>query len=297
MPVCRIIGTAVIALSVAFGAVAHGQRVERDADSATLLQRVGERVERYFARAQSLVCLETVTWHPLDAGFGLEAMSREIESELALAWDGVEAGPVAREIRTHRRVLRVNGRPPRPRDPRNCTTAEQTEMESAPLSMLLPAVRDEYGFKLAGTRTVKGRDVLLLDFVERARPRVESSVVEGNDDCINYSIDGGSRGRLWIDAASYDVLRLERRLPPMLDIPLPRSIARRAAQSAFFTLERSDTTIDFQPVTFRDPDEILTLPVSSVEMRITRGSGTPRLRTTTEYSAYRRFLTGSRILR
>ncbi len=47
---------------------------------------------------------------------------------------------------------------------------------------------------------------------------------------------------------------------------------------------------------FHDPDEVLILPVSMIEMRETRGSGIPRLRTTTEYTDYRRFLTDSRIV-
>ena len=48
---------------------------------------------------------------------------------------------------------------------------------------------------------------------------------------------------------------------------------------------------------FRDPDEVLLLPVSMIEMRETRGACGPRLRTTTEYTDYRRFLTGGRIVR
>jgi hypothetical protein len=38
------------------------------------------------------------------------------------------------------------------------------------------------------------------------------------------------------------------------------------------------------------------LPVSSTSIRITRGAGMPRLRTITEYSGYKRFLTGGRVV-
>ncbi len=290
-------GVVVAAASVVSAAVAARQGVEGDGELRRVLQRVGEGVERYFARAQSIVCLETVTWLPLGPSPGLGEMSRRIESELSLAWDAAGAGQAARDIRTVRRVLRVNGRPPRPHDPRNCTTPEQTETEAAPLSMLLPEMRDQYRFKLAGTRRVQGRQTLLVDYVETARPRIESSLVEGNEDCISYTIDGGSRGRVWIDADSYDVVRLDRHVSGMLDIPLPRKLVQRYGYTSELTLERSDTTIAFESVEFRDPDEVLILPVSMVEMRETRGSGVPRLRTTTEYTDYRRFLTGSRIVR
>ena len=163
--------------------------------------------------------------------------------------------------------------------------------------MLLPDVRERYRFKLAGIRRLKGRDAVMLDFVEKARARVASQLVAGKDDCISYTVDGGSRGRIWIDAGSYDVLRLEQHVGGMLDIPLPRELVRRSGFTGSLTLDRSDTTIDFEAVEFHDPDEVLVLPVSAIETRETRGGGVPRLRTTTEYTAYRRFLTGSRIVR
>jgi hypothetical protein len=62
-------------------------------------------------------------------------------------------------------------------------------------------------------------------------------------------------------------------------------------------MERWDSSIRFKPVSFTEPDETLVLPVSISTLRITRGSGTPRLRTTTSYSSYKRFLTGGRVVK
>jgi hypothetical protein len=47
---------------------------------------------------------------------------------------------------------------------------------------------------------------------------------------------------------------------------------------------------------FDNPEETLVLPVSSSSLRVTQGAGTPRMRVTTEYQHYRRFLTGGRIV-
>ena len=293
----RVIGLALAAASLVTASVVARQDAGADRDLQSVLHRVGQTVERYFARAQSIVCLETVTWLPLDTGPALDTMPREIESELSLAWDAVDGDRPAREIKTVRRVLTVNGRPPRRDDPRNCTTPEQTDTETAPLSMLLPGVQEEYRFKLAGPRRERGRDTVILDFVEKARPTVTSSLVEGKEDCLSYTIDGGTRGRIWIDARSFDVLRLDQHVGGMLDIPLPRRMAQRVGHASALTLERAMTTVRFEPVEFHDPDEILVLPVSVIEMRETRGSGIRRLRTTTDYSGYRRFLTGGRIVR
>ena len=63
-----------------------------------------------------------------------------------------------------------------------------------------------------------------------------------------------------------------------------------------WTMERWDSSIRFKRVRFQDPEETLVLPVESSTLQITRGAGTPRLRTSTQYHAYRRFITGGRVV-
>jgi hypothetical protein len=52
----------------------------------------------------------------------------------------------------------------------------------------------------------------------------------------------------------------------------------------------------FKRVTFENPQETLVLPESLTSIRITRGSGMPRLRTQTQYKNYKRFLTNGRVV-
>jgi hypothetical protein len=113
---------------------------------------------------------------------------------------------------------------------------------------------------------------------------------------VSFEVEGGKRGRLWIDAESFDVLRLDESLNGMVDIPLPKKAARVPGGSLFWTLERMDTSIRFKAVTFSNPDETIVLPATMSSFRITRGSGTPRLRTMTDYTKYQRFLTNGRIV-
>jgi hypothetical protein len=61
-------------------------------------------------------------------------------------------------------------------------------------------------------------------------------------------------------------------------------------------MERWDTSIRFKRVAFDNPEETLVLPVNATSFQITRGAGTPRLRTSTQYLSYRRFMTAGRIL-
>lgn len=260
-----------------------------------VLARAGGRVEAFFARAQSLMCTETVTMQPLNAGLSSDGFSRTVESELRVSWDPGADGPIT-EAQIRRHVVKVNGRPPREKDHRSCTTPEQTETETQPLSMLLPAQREKYEFSSAGNGHVDGRRALLIDYREVAPVATDVRAVEGLEDCVSYDLTGGQRGRLWIDADTFDVLRLDQRLTGMVELRLPRVLARRPGSSGFMTLERADTSIRFARVTFAQPEESLVLPSTASELRVMRGAGTSRLRTMTRYSDYKRFMTGTRVV-
>jgi hypothetical protein len=163
--------------------------------------------------------------------------------------------------------------------------------------MLLEAERDEYTFSWAGRGQIDKRDALMIDFREKAPLEVvDVKQLEDNEDCISYTVTGGMRGRLWIDAETSDVLRLDQRLSGQVEVKLPKKAARRNGAADRWTIERFDSSMRFKRVTFDEPQEVLVLPVSTVRTNVTRGSGQPRVRTTTTYSGYKRFLTGGRIV-
>lgn len=291
-PACLLATLAIlVAMAVAVPA-AHAT----DDDLATLLDRAAARVQEFFARAQSLVCTETTYLQPLNAGLTQEGVGRTVESELRLMWAPGADGEAATEAQALRRVLKVNGRAPRAKDRNNCTTPEQHDTETQVLSMLLPGQREDYTWTLAGRGRVDGRAAIQLDFREKAAMTVEVKLVENNDDCVSYDIDGGLRGRVWVDAETFDVLRMEQRLGGLVEVPMPKKISRRPGVNPIWTVERLDTTYRFKRVRFQDPDETMVLPVSTASLRVTRGAGTPRMRVMTEYKQYRRFLTGGRIV-
>ena len=61
-------------------------------------------------------------------------------------------------------------------------------------------------------------------------------------------------------------------------------------------VERLDSSIVYKRVEFNDPDESLVLPVTKEAITVVRNAGTPRLRTSVNFSHYRRFITGGRIV-
>jgi hypothetical protein len=268
-------------------------------DTGTLeeiLRRAGDRVEQFFARAQSLVCQEVVRLQPLAYGLNADGFGRTVESELRVSWDPGTGDGGAVEARTLRAVVKVNGRDPRTNDRNNCTTPEQQDTETQPLSMLLASQRGDYAWTLATPGDVDGRRALRIDYRMKAKTAVEVHEVEGKPDCISFDIKGGMHGRVWLDAETYDVLRLDQSLDGPTEIPMPKAVTRRAGGVDRWTADRMDTSIRFKRVSFADPSETLVLPVSSSALQIIRGAGTPRLRTTTTYAHYKRFLTGGRIV-
>jgi hypothetical protein len=264
-------------------------------DLAPVLQRAGERVAEFFTRAQSIMCLEKVSLQRLGFSWSADGPPRFVESELRLSWEPTDEDPVPTEAKTLRQVLRVNGSRPRKNDYQNCTTPEQNDTEEQPLSLLLPQQREKYTFSFEKREQIDGRDAFVIAYREIAKPKVDVSLVEDKEDCISFDIEGGIRGRVWIDTQTHDVLRLDRGLTGLITIPLPRKAVRGSADS-YWTMERWDSSIRFKRVAFQDPEETLVLPVSATTLQITRGAGTPRLRTSTQYVAYRRFMTAGRIL-
>lgn len=263
-------------------------------DLTGVLQRAGEKVTEFFARAQSIMCLEKVSVQKLSMSYGAEGPARRVESELRLAWEPSPENPTPTEARTLRQVVRVNGAPPRKKDYENCTTPEQQDSEEQPLSLLLPGQRAKYAFTHSGRDIVDRRDAIVISFREIRKPTVDVSLVEDNEDCISFDIEGGMRGRIWIDAETHDVLRIDRSLVGLIEIPLPRKVTRRPGVSPYWTMERLDSSIRFRRVRFEDPQETLVLPIDSTQLQIIRGAG--RLRTSTQYLSYRRFITGARVV-
>jgi hypothetical protein len=158
--------------------------------------------------------------------------------------------------------------------------------------MLLPARLHESEFSPAGNGRVNGRRTILVDFrgVVSGPP-----VVVWTDECVSISLPGRSRGRVWIDAETHDVLRVDDRLVGSFTLEVPRDQVRRGAAPTM-VVERAESSIRYRPVTFQDPREVLLLPASIETLTVIRGVVTQRTRLTQRLSDHRRFLTEGRIV-
>jgi hypothetical protein len=282
--------TAATAALVAVSAAAVTDTRNVPVDVAGLLVRVGERVEAYYARAQSILCLETVHLQHLDSNFASYPYTRRLVYELRVSREPATDADSAPEANVLRQLRTVDGRPPKPNEEPGCLDPKPVSLD--PLSFLLPHHQRDYKFSYKGSGRSNGRAAVMVDYRPVGSPPAE---VTWHDSCVSIDVPARTTGRVWIDAATGDVLRIDERVIGPFDISVPEEQRRKGAGD-WLVLDRADSTIRYKAVAFTDPDELVLLPASIESMTLIRGSGAPRLRTTQAFTGYQRFVTGARIV-
>ena len=267
-------------------------------DLRALMADVGERVAGYYDRAHSVMLVERSTVQPIASNWSSEGLARTVESELRVEYRGDDGERLA-EPRVTRRVRQINGREPRERDLRDrsgCTDPNPVSPE--PLAFVLPAQRDAYQFTSVRDVVERGRPALVVEFasVDRTSDPELIEDVRGHDDCFDWRGRIATRGRMWIDRATHDVIRVERRIPGPVTVRVPWTLQRRHQLEPWMTLDRDDVTMRYRLVTFTEPDEVALMPESIESLTLIRG-GLQSVRRVETYSDYRRFMTGTRIVR
>ena len=267
-------------------------------DIEGLMTSIGERVAEYYRRAQSVICVEESTVQPIRSNWAWDGFARTVESELRVESEAA-SGRTLSKAKVIRDIQRINGRAPRERDKKDRTgCTDPNPLSPEPLAFLLPEQRDEYRFISLRNGREKGRAALIIDFLSTS-PTGKPELVEderGHDDCFDWSPPVATRGRVWVDANTHDVLRVDRRLAGPVDVRVPSQLQRRHNLPAWVVIDRDDQTMRYKPVAFGDPDEVLLLPESVESLTLVRSSLQSTRRTET-FRSYRRFLTEGRVVK
>jgi hypothetical protein len=270
--------------------------VQSASDIDALVARIGERVAQYYRRAQMVMCVERSTVQPIRPNWSLDGLARTVESDLrvelrSIGEDFTEEPDVVREIR------KINGRAPRPSDAksRNACT-DPNPLSPEPLAFLLPRHKEEYRFTSVKNAREDDRDALVIAFQTVARTGRVHLIEDpgGHDDCFDWKGPISRSGRVWVDAVTNDVLKVETNLTGPVDIGVPDRLRRRYNFSSYITLERDDLTMHYRSVPFTDPDESMLLPRTIESLTVLR-SDLQSVRRTDIFSDYRRFLTSGHI--
>ncbi len=140
----------VLVATIALGTMTARAQPRSAPDVSAILMRVGERVQEYYARALSVICLESVTLRQLGPDLASDGSpARRLVFELRIGWQPPASGSGPPEAIVLRQIVTVDGRPPRPKDTPGCMDPKSVSPE--PLAMLLPDQQHEYAFRWAGT--------------------------------------------------------------------------------------------------------------------------------------------------
>lgn len=258
-------------------------------DLPATLARVGARLERHFQRAQRIVATEEVWVRSFSREMRANGKARRMEFDYRVEW-GATDGEGSPTVTVLRELRSVNGQDPTPEDLDACLTP--VSVDEDPLSALLPSRQRDFTFALGGLERIDGRQVARLDYVPVAVGQAE---ITWDDDCVSLSLPGWSRGQAWVDVASGDVLRLDERLMQRFEFREP--VDRPLTRSGRLVLERSESSIRYQPINFEDPPETLMLPRSIESSWTIQGTGfVPRYVRSQQFSDHHRFVTEGRIV-
>lgn len=264
-------------------------------DIDPLMTRVGERLVEYYRRAQTVIGVERSTVQPIQWNWTADGLARTIESELRV--ESAAAAGAPPEPRLVRNIRRVNGRAPREQDQKNRAGCTDPEADSTdPLAFLLPPHRDQYQFTSVTDGSEQDRPALIIEFRSRNRTSRPELLEDprGHPDCFDWTGFVGKRGRVWVDANTFEVLRLEHHNEGPVDVRVSWNLQRRYALPMWVVIDRDDLTVRYSPVRFNDPDEVILLPASLTALTIVR-NGLQSIRRTETFSNYRRFLTAGRV--
>ena len=232
-------------LAVVVAVSAHGvlgQSITAD----TSVARVGDYVERYYARAQSIIVDENVTIQPLGPDLRHDGFARRLTYELRVEWNP-DAADDDSPAKVTRQLIAVNGRPPKPNQEPECLDPRSTSPE--PLAFLLPERREKFIFKAAGLGRVGARDAVMIDY-RSVKP--EEPKVEWKEECVSIDLPGRARGRIWADPETSEILRLDEGIIGLVDITVPRK-QQRPGGPTYMTIERADSTIRYRRCVLHRP--------------------------------------------
>jgi hypothetical protein len=260
-------------------------RAQSDVPLDETLRRVSVYVENYYARAQSIVAQETVVVQNVFRDLASDGFPRRYIYNLRVEWVPGDKGELDASL--SRELLLVNGKAPKAGDEPHCTAPKPITPE--PLAIFLPERQHEYVFDRGERAQLDGQDVVRFEY--RVRDPGKDSV-SWDRDCVNMDFPARLRGKVWVDAASGEVLRIDEAANGPVDMRRPREQTRFGGRD-ILTFDRYLESIRYQRVRFADPDETLLLPSSIESIAMAGPGGTRRTQT---YSNYRRFVTEGRVV-
>jgi hypothetical protein len=253
----------------------------KDERLARILERVGERVESYQQGLFSIAFTEVLRREELRKDMTAKK-SKEFVFDTVVLREAVPGGEDDDYYpKSVRRLKSAGGKPPKRGE------RVPTEFAVASLNFLLPKNRTPSESSLDGEETIGGRACFRVRMLRRGQgpPRVEwKRGWRGG----RFWVSAPMVLLIWIDAETFDVLRLESHLAAPFEFDGPRAFGS-FGPSRHFKYAVQDYSVSFRRRQFKGPEQTLLVPESAEMLRVIEGASRPRLRSTLRLSDYRRF--------
>lgn len=266
-----------------------------------LLERVGERIQKYQEAMFSISFTEVLQQQELKSDGTSKNKPKEFVYESIVVSRTSPANQQNSFPVVTRTLKTLDGKPAEQKNLPQRSKCVETNPRPAyadPLTFLLPKNQSNFTFSYAGEAELEGHKTAVILISEP--PVSEPVKIVNTGDCFRLSRSPQRQGKIWIDLNTYDVIQLQWQLAESFHGKTPAGVSRfgiffvyRPAKDLSY--EKSENTIRFRPVTFQNPEQVLLLPSSSESTWILKGARIAGFRTTTEYTRYKRFMTGVEI--
>jgi len=265
-----------------------------------LLEHVGKRVEQYHAEISNIAFSEAIRQQELRSDATAKRKPKEFVYETIVISQGPRPTSQPAPVMT-RTLTVIDGKPVKTQAlPRrsSCYDTNPQPVYQDHLNMLLPGNQTRFLFAYEGEENLLGHKAAIIAFSQP--PAAEPAQLIKKGGCFFLSRALLQKGRVWVDLATYDVLQIQWQLAEPFHGKLGAGVRRVGVFAVFqpsreISHEKSETLVRFSRVAFQDPKQELLLPVASESTWLWRGGSVAGMKTTTEYSRYRRFRTSVEI--
>ena len=264
---------------------AKDERLER------ILDKVGEGVARYQSGLFSMAFNETLRREELREDMTAKK-SKEYAFDSIVLREALSADEEDYYPRLIRRLKTIDGKPSKQR------LGPEINLSVSSLNFLLPKNlgRSLLQFTLEGEETEAGRKLYRIRMLSpgEGEPRVEwKSRAVG----FRFRVVAPLVYMIWVDAETFDVLRLESHLAAPFEFDGPRAFGfGRLGPSRHFKYAAEDYLVRFRRQQFKDPEQTLLVPEYAEWTQVIEGASRPRTRATLRFSNYRRYRSDVKII-
>lgn len=264
-------------------APAGDERLER------ILEKVGEGVARYQSGLFSIAFNETLRREELRADMTAKK-SKEYVFDSVVLREELSADEDDYYPRLVRRLKAIDGKPSKKK------LGPEINYYVSSLGFLLPKQRGLFQFTLEGEEAEAGRKLYRVRMLSpgEGEPRVEwKSRAVG----FRFRVVAPYVYTIWVDAETFDVLRLESHLAAPFEFEGPRAFGfGRLGPSRHFKYAAQDYFVRFRRQQFKDPEQALLVPDSAEWVTVIEGASRPRTRATLRFDNYRRYRSDVKII-